>query len=1021
MKNTTLGKVLALLLTVVLLAGLLPVMALAVDPTDSNNDGYNDNDLTKIKAFLSIEDASHITNLKKINPIGRIDDPATWTGVTWTTDAIKSIKAINILPGKGLTGVLDLSDAVKLESLDCWENALTGLNLSGAVSLQAVDCHYNQLSGIVLTGTSALTTLFCSFNNMSSLNCLDATALTSLYCNDNKLSSLNCSSSKDITSMSCANNPLKILRANLLGHAIVLSSTSAGTIGAALTGSNFQLFASPVAEESHFANWTEGATVLSAADDYTIDLSQRTAGTSLDISGNFSHLVSFVTSALPLTGTDKYVDDGNLVTPPADPTWAGYEFGGWYTVDGHLSLVSLFDFNTPIHGSTLLLAKWSKTYTVSATVTGGSVTPSKTDAIAGDTINLTVTPDAGKQLKAGSLKYNDGTEHTIAGTSFTMPAANVTVTAEFEDATTTTISSANAASIPAKGGTFQVTATGTGTLTYSLLTDIPSNVSIDPSTGLITMTALFPYAGTDKTFTLTVSNGTAPDATQDFTLTILDTPYIVTAGLETGTVGKAYSCAPDAMGGGTITWSLSGTLPVGLTLSGSTISGTPTAAGDYPLTFTATNTNGSDTATFTLKINAAPSVNTGGGPVVDSNVTITTIGSGRDAVTTAGAPIPGTTVGGVQTVPVPADTMTSLTDAVKKAEAAGGKAIASIDTSSGAGLGSVNLTIPGTQFAAFASGTGAALEIKSGLGSVAFSSGAVDAISAAGSGDVSFGIAVVSPSALNAAQQAVVGNRPVYSLSVAVGGKPISEFGSSVAVTLPYTLKTGEDPNAVVVYYLDGAGQLQTMQGQYDASTGTVTFETTHFSAYVIGYNKVSFTDVSATAWYGGAVTFLSARSITSGTTATTFSPDATLTRGQFITMLLRAYGVTAVTNPMDNFSDAGSTYYTGYLAAARKLGITIGVGDNKFAPDSAITRQEMFTLLYNALKRLDKLPTSASSKTLSDFADAGGVASWASDAMTALVRAGTVTGDGGKLNPTGKTTRAEMAQLLYNLLGRHK
>lgn len=135
--------------------------------------------------------------------------------------------------------------------------------------------------------------------------------------------------------------------------------------------------------------------------------------------------------------------------------------------------------------------------------------------------------------------------------------------------------------------------------------------------------------------------------------------------------------------------------------------------------------------------------------------------------------------------------------------------------------------------------------------------------------------------------------------------------------------------------------------------------------------------------------------------------------------MLLRAYGVSADVKATDNFSDAGDTYYTGYLAAAKKLSITTGVGSNKFAPDQAITRQEMFTLLYNALKTLDKLPSGASGKTLSDFRDTGSIASWAQDAMTALVKAGTVTGSNGKLNPASTTTRAEMAQVLYNLLGK--
>jgi hypothetical protein len=134
---------------------------------------------------------------------------------------------------------------------------------------------------------------------------------------------------------------------------------------------------------------------------------------------------------------------------------------------------------------------------------------------------------------------------------------------------------------------------------------------------------------------------------------------------------------------------------------------------------------------------------------------------------------------------------------------------------------------------------------------------------------------------------------------------------------------------------------------------------------------------------------------------------------------MMRAYGIEPDENSTDNFADSGSTYYTGYLAAAKRLGITAGVGNNMYVPGNQITRQEMFTLLCNALKVIGQLPTGDSGKSLSDFTDAGQIESWAKDAMTLLVKTGTVGGSGGKLTPTGMTTRAEMAQVLYNLLGK--
>jgi len=53
----------------------------------------------------------------------------------------------------------------------------------------------------------------------------------------------------------------------------------------------------------------------------------------------------------------------------------------------------------------------------------------------------------------------------------------------------------------------------------------------------------------------------------------------------------------------------------------------------------------------------------------------------------------------------------------------------------------------------------------------------------------------------------------------------------------------------------------------------------------------------------------------------------------------------------------------------------------------------------------------------ISDFGDSSKIAPWAKDAMTLMVSSEVVSGSGGKLNPTGTATRAEMAQLLYKLL----
>ncbi|HHW00553.1 MAG TPA: S-layer homology domain-containing protein [Clostridiaceae bacterium] len=78
-----------------------------------------------------------------------------------------------------------------------------------------------------------------------------------------------------------------------------------------------------------------------------------------------------------------------------------------------------------------------------------------------------------------------------------------------------------------------------------------------------------------------------------------------------------------------------------------------------------------------------------------------------------------------------------------------------------------------------------------------------------------------------------------------------------------------------------------------------------------------------------------------------------------------------------------------------------------------------MFTLLYRTLRAIGELPDSTNGKDISSFTDADEVSDYAVEALTYLVRSGIVSGNAGKLSPKATSTRAEMAQVLYNLLTR--
>ncbi|MDO4270785.1 MAG: S-layer homology domain-containing protein, partial [Eubacteriales bacterium] len=110
------------------------------------------------------------------------------------------------------------------------------------------------------------------------------------------------------------------------------------------------------------------------------------------------------------------------------------------------------------------------------------------------------------------------------------------------------------------------------------------------------------------------------------------------------------------------------------------------------------------------------------------------------------------------------------------------------------------------------------------------------------------------------------------------------------------------------------------------------------------------FTDVQSGAYYYDAVLWAVKQGITVGTSATTFSPDATVTRGQTVTFLYRAAGSPAASGA--SFTDVASdAYYANAVAWAVSKGITNGTGDSMFSPNLDCTRAQIVTFMFRNAK----------------------------------------------------------------------
>lgn len=251
--------------------------------------------------------------------------------------------------------------------------------------------------------------------------------------------------------------------------------------------------------------------------------------------------------------------------------------------------------------------------------------------------------------------------------------------------------------------------------------------------------------------------------------------------------------------------------------------------------------------------------------------------------------------------------------------------------------------------------------------------------------------------------------------SVTVSPKSASK-GSTVTVTVTpdkgYTLETLSvtDKNGNALDLTDQGG------GQY---TFTMPSSPVTVAATFMDDNTILnfFVDVPAGAYYYDAVLWAAEGGIVTGTDAVHFSPDASCTRAQLVTFLWRAAGSPAVNYAM-NFTDVdGGAYYAEAVRWAASEKIVEGTTAETFAPDAAVTRAQVVTMLYRFAKA-QGMDTTQGGMAIREFDDFDAVPAYALEAMDWAVNAGVLKGDNNRLLPQDNCTRAQIVTMLYRALG---
>ncbi len=258
------------------------------------------------------------------------------------------------------------------------------------------------------------------------------------------------------------------------------------------------------------------------------------------------------------------------------------------------------------------------------------------------------------------------------------------------------------------------------------------------------------------------------------------------------------------------------------------------------------------------------------------------------------------------------------------------------------------------------------------------------------------------------------------SLLAAGREKVIDNYELFVTRTFIVTSTNGASKEQISVVRLDtDSGEVSYVPTEIQplANGTNIHFKRKGNSLYAVIRNNSQFSDMTKH-WANNDVSLLASKFIVRGSSLTAFSPSRAITRAEFAEYIARGLGLTGASSSAAKFKDVGAGYRTAsFIGAVSDAGIVEGGKDGRFRPEASITREEMATMLVRAMKYAG-VQTTATSTALNEFKDRSKVSSWAKEGMLTSVTAGFIQGTNKKLiNPQSNATRAEAAIMLKRFL----
>lgn len=264
--------------------------------------------------------------------------------------------------------------------------------------------------------------------------------------------------------------------------------------------------------------------------------------------------------------------------------------------------------------------------------------------------------------------------------------------------------------------------------------------------------------------------------------------------------------------------------------------------------------------------------------------------------------------------------------------------------------------------------------------------------------------------------------KPSFPVKISNSGDGVAKVDKSYAsagAKVTITVTPGRNATVQRITVTDEDGERLKLTENRD---GTYSFTMPNGAANVYARfsgSGLPFADVPSGSWYYDDVAYVYDTGLMTGLTATAFGPNLSTTRGMIVTILWRMENEPAAKHGCPFADVRRGSYYEQAIAWASENGIVTGFDASTFAPDRAITREQLAAILFRfaAYRGMDAVTLR---ENLSSFQDQAAISAYAVSALNWAVGEGLMQGTGDKLEPTGNATRAQVAAMLRRFIQRN-